>query len=184
MKHHLFFWPLCALSLCAIPADAPTGKLVHIPNGISTIDFTGDGQPDVVVSAHRDNFNAQGFDVVTFYTQVNDEEHSRQLQSIPIFRAGKESREVTVSGGAACLLHDFRLLAGAKPDSAMLVLADRKFGDSYIAERKVTFTYLELRKNAEGIPGRPAYSFTQTRVTTSVAKYCDVGEAFKNELHL
>ena len=182
-----FLW---TLSLVALPIagwcePAPSGTPIKVPNGVSTPDFTADGRADLIVSAHRENFNAHSFEVVTFYVLVAADESGKPLWNLISLKAGeKESLEVVVSGGADCVIHDFRLLAGPKPDSATLVLADRDFGDNYAAVERVTFTYLMLRRNYEGLPGEAIYTFVKTQTVRSQRSYCDVGDALKGELNL
>jgi len=184
VKRCLYLWPLATLPLSAASADRPPGTPVRVVNGSSTVDFTADGKSDLIVSARRENFNAHGFDVVTFYIHADDGEPQSVLHIVPIFRAGHEEQEVTVSGGADCVLHDFRLLAGPKPTSATLILANRDIGDGYAAAGRVTFTFLELKKNVRGEVGDPLYAFVQSHVAVATTKYCDVGEAFERELDL
>ncbi len=61
--------PVLLLTLISFPgmAESPSAKLVKLGNGINSVDFTGDGIPDLVVMGRSDNFNAHGFDVVSFY---------------------------------------------------------------------------------------------------------------------
>jgi hypothetical protein len=184
MKRNLHLWLLVAVSLNAFTASPPPGRPVPVPNGASSVDFNADGKLDLIVSAHRENFNAHSFEVVTFYIYSDDVGHPGKLHIVPVARADKESQEIMVSGGADCVLHDFRLLAGPAPGASTLILADRDFGDTYASREKVTFTYFQLQKNAEGIPGDALYAFIEARTASSAATYCDVGEAFKKELHL
>src|SRR5262245_11255708 len=95
---------------------------VKISNGLTRIDFTGDGREDLVLLSNQSNFNAHGVQIVTFYTYDQD-----VLLAIPVELAavGNRTREILVSGGADCILHDFRLFAGQEPNTATLILADR-----------------------------------------------------------
>jgi hypothetical protein len=174
---------LTLLNISQGMAESPSAKLVKLVNGVNSVDFTGDGIPDLIVIGRRDNFNAHGFDVVSFYIFTDDKEFSvKQWDIVPIMKKEKERLEVTVSGGADCILHDFRLLSGSSKTAASLILADRELRNSYADSETVTFTYFSLETNREGIPGEPRYYFKQSRVVKSKAKYCDVGEAFQKEL--
>ncbi|HUK99813.1 MAG TPA: hypothetical protein VLX29_03050 [Nitrospirota bacterium] len=164
-------------------AEAQSGKVVTIGNGTNYVDFTGNGKPGLVVMGHRDNFNAHSFDVVSFYLFSDPKDGSLPVWNIiPVMKKEKEQLEVIVSGGADCILHDFRLLSDSGMTPAALILADRELGSSYADLESVTFTYFYLEKNSEGIPGSPLFSFKQSRVVKSKAKYCDVGEAYQKEL--
>ncbi len=164
----------------AAPASA---NLVELKSGINSVDFTGDGALDLVMMAHRENFNAHDFEVASFYVLVDAEEgHPQQWNIVPVMAKGQEKLEVIVSGGADCVLHDFRLLAGSGATPATLILADRAMGNSFADPGAVTFTYFTLASNTEGVPGFPRYSFEQSRATRSKAHYCDVEDAFQKEL--
>jgi len=56
-------------SIVSEAAQAGTSPLKLVA-GENRVDFTGDGRPDRVMIAHRANYNAHGFDVVTFYTEA------------------------------------------------------------------------------------------------------------------
>jgi hypothetical protein len=157
------------------------GNAVSLRNGINRVDFTGDGVADVVVVGYRNNNNAHGFDVVTFYVHdplfPAEPEH---LSIVPIFDEAEERQFVTTSGGADCLLHDFRLFSGPMPDMATLIVANREFGDSFADAQPVTFTAYILKTNRQS-KWNPLHWFSKTSTTTSKVSYCDVGEAFLQE---
>ena len=183
MKKTLF--TVMVLTLFNLPsmAESPSSKLVKIGYGVNSVDFTGDRIPDLIVMGRRDNFNAHGFDVISFYIFVDDKDLSvKQWDIIPVMKKKEEQLEVTVSGGADCILHDFRLLTGSGKTAASMILADRELKNGYGESEAVQFTYFSLETNNEGIPGEPRYYFKQSRIVKSKAKYCDVGEAFQKEL--
>ena len=184
MKSLVLIW-VVLLSSIIIAIAAPLGKVVKIANGITRIDFTGDGVPDMVISGHRENNNAHSFDVVSFYVPVKDgTAATNEWNIVPIMGKKKEELTISVSGGADCLLHDFRLLIGKGKDAAVLVVADREFGDNFASEAPVTFAFYSLNHSTDQIPGVPTYSFEQSHVSKSKVKYCDVGEALLKELGL
>ncbi len=172
--------------LCISPmsrAESPSARLIKLGNGVNSVDFTGDGVPDLIVMGHRDNFNAHDFNVVSFYIYVDDKDMNvKEWDIVPVVTKKDEHLEVTVGGGADCILHDFRLLAGSGKTSASLILADRELKNGYGESETVKFTYFSLETNSEGIPGFPRYYFEQSRVVKSKVKYCDVNEAFQKEL--
>lgn len=164
---------LFAGCLIGLPALAHAAAPVALENGLNRIDFTGDGRADLVVVAHRENFNAHGFEVVTFHVEDGD-----TLLQVPLFDGDDERQFATVSGGADCTLHDLRLLPGKPGESMTLVVADRALGDSYADPNTVTFTWYALRTNADGDVGYPQYRFERTRTTQATKPHCDVGDAF------
>jgi hypothetical protein len=164
-----------------VTADSQQLDATALKNGLNYVDFTGDGVKDLIVVAHRSNFNAHGYDAVSFYTQAaldSDNSFPEDWHIIPLTYGGQEHLNVLVSGGANCVLHDFRLIAS----TGTVILADRDFGEDFGDPQAVTFTYLNLVKNVDGTPGWPAFGFEVKRTLRSKASYCDVGDAFIKEL--
>lgn len=180
--------PLAALALAAAASvqagDAARSPVVRISFGVTKVDLTGKGNPAMTVLAHRENFNAHSFDVLSLYIGEPTGKGQPQWHIVPVQDKGKETFVVTAGGGADCLLHDFRLLAAARKSPARLVLADRELGESYANAAQVNFKFYELRKNTEGDPGTPLYYFELVRTQKAKQRYCDVGEAFAKELGL
>lgn len=171
----------------AVQADGLAGyKVVHLVNGPNKLRLQGHDVTAVVAS--RENFNAHGFTLVTFYMHDKDADGKAAWSLLPVFeqRKGEEHEEygVTVSGGADCVLHDYRLLSAGDGHPAVLIVADREFGESYVDDAPVHFDYYELAHNEDDVPGHPEYYFAAKRSTTAHAKYCDVNDAFDKELHL
>lgn len=188
MKRVLYFGALAGFMAAVLPAchvSAAVPELVIVNNGSNTLDLGSHAV--LAVRARRENYNAHGFDVVTFYF-VRKGRSGDELNLVPIFGdwqdKDKERDAVTVGGGADCLLHDFRLIQAAGKRPARLIVAERDFGDSYVAPGTVHFTYYELAENAEETPGRPPLYFQASQRSDSRQKYCDVDEAFDRELHL
>ncbi|HTQ98713.1 MAG TPA: hypothetical protein VMH83_01935 [Candidatus Acidoferrum sp.] len=174
-------WQLTALAT----ASAADSAVVPLQNGPNEIDFTGDGNADLVVLATRDNYNAHGFDTVAFYAHAAiDKDDTSPWKVVPLFDGDKEKDQVSVSGGADCLLHDFRLLAAKGGKPATLIIAEREFGVSYADPAPVNFTFYELKQNKEGLVGRPLFWFDKVRTQQAAKPWCDVGEAFDKELGL
>jgi hypothetical protein len=97
-------------------------------------------------------------------------------------------RPSPVPGNCAQVKHSF---ATARLDGAGLRLGMKE--DDFIAlvgtgtdlaRAEVTFTYFKLRRNTNGMPGAPEFAFMQSGVMRSVGKYCDVEQAFNEELRL
>jgi carbapenem resistance CarG-like protein len=161
-------------------------QVVQLSDGINHIDLNADGIPDVVVLAWRDNGNAHGFDVFTFYLA-----HSahppimRAWLAVPLSdSASNENEFYRTTMGADCILSDIRLLRSTKPkDPVQLVTADREFGETYVDSMPVTFTVYRFVTDTEHVPSAPYY-FQAVRTVRSHGKYCDVTEAFDQELGL
>jgi len=165
----------------AVHAEPAMGQVVKLANGATMIDINGLKLQAML--AHRENYNAHSFDI--FSLMAKDVVFTGQAatwQAVTFFDGDKEHYQLTSSGGADCLLHDFRLLKRGK--SLTIVQADRELGDSYADKAKVTFSFYELRKNAQYDVGRPLYYFERVRTQTATQSYCDAGEAFSAELKL
>jgi len=157
---------------------------VQFANGVTNTDWSSDGQSDAIMLGYRPNFNAHGFNVATFYIFGESDGNNSKWNIVPLIEDDGEKFELFKSGGADCVLHDFRLLKGSKPNDAMLIVADRELTQSYADSDTVTFSVYSLKVNLDGLPGSPMYYFTKDSEIRAQQKYCDVGEAFKQELGL
>jgi len=158
--------------------------VVPIDNGANKV--TLDGADLIVLRAYRENYNAHSFDTVSFYSgSLVDKK--QQLGVVPIFSAQRkepELHEITIGGGADCNLTDFRLVKGGGGRPARLIVAHRDPGSSYADEATVRFVVYEFTKSEEGDAGTPPLSFQEKSRSNSKKKFCDVNEAFDQELHL
>lgn len=171
----------------AARAEALAGyQVAHLVNGPNALRLQG--HDVTVVVASRENFNAHSFTLVTFYMHDKGEDGKESWSLVPVFQEhkGKEDEQygLTVSGGADCVLHDYRLLTASDGRPAVLIVADRDLGESYADDATVHFDYYELAQNQDGIPGRPGFYFAAKHSSTAHAVYCDVNDAFDKELHL
>ncbi len=168
---------LLAATLLVASAAATAADTASRPgNGITSLDLLGDGTRAMMVVGRRENFNAHSFDVASLYVRTNG-----KWELVPVFGKDKEHDELTTSEGADCLLHDFRFFRRQPHAPLELVIADRDYGDSFVAERPVTFQSYALVRNADSTPGAPTWSYRLRATVTSVKSYCDVGDAFKQE---
>jgi hypothetical protein len=165
-----------ALLVAAATAAAAGPDPFRPGNGITQLDLLGDGTPSMMVVGKRENFNAHSFDVISLYVRVD-----HQLEIVPFFDAGKEQDQLTSSGGADCLLHDFRFFRRKPRAPLELVVADRDYGDSFVDVRPVTFRRYALIRNVDSEPGAPTWSFQLRATRVSEKSYCDVGDAFEKE---
>jgi len=165
-----------ALILASPALFATNADLFRPGNGITPLHLLGDGTRAMMVVGHRENFNAHSFDVASLYVRVDD-----RWEIVPFFDADKEQDQLTTSGGADCVLHDFRLVRQGAHRPLGLVVADRDYGDSFVDVRPVTFRSYELIRNVDSRAGSPTWRFELRSTRVSVKPYCDVGEAFKEE---
>jgi hypothetical protein len=163
-------------------ADLSSYAVVKLHPGLNNLDLAfGDSFLSVIIG-HRENFNAHGFEVVSFYLSNGDP--SKGLDILGLWDKDKEALTITVSGGADCLLHDFRLLRSRAAGPPMLVVADRPPLASFVDNAPVSFGFYELKQSTAGLPGKVPYWFDLVETRTSKAAYCDVGVAFSRELGL
>jgi hypothetical protein len=163
--------------------DFSSMAVVPLKNGSNQLDLDGDGRMDLVFVAWRDNANAHGFNHVTFYrsdpgTPAWNLVPFFDKADLPAFTAFETYQ------GADCVLRDLRVFRPrSKPASpVVIVVAERRFGESFISDEPVTFTVYRSTLNTAGIAGSPPFYFRATDTFTSKAPYCDVGEAFRAEL--
>jgi hypothetical protein len=177
---HAVFYAACTVSYAAT-ADAPV--TVQLAYGVNEIDLGPGTSAAMAVLAHRENFNAHGFDVLTMYVKPPLVGPAPQdWQIVTVFDKDKESLSLAAAGGADCMLHDFRLVREPGQDKPILIVAERDIGNSYADSASVNFKYYKLRKNSEGDIGHPLYYFALTGAQTSRKRYCDVEQAFIEEL--
>jgi hypothetical protein len=184
----LFFgWTLALMAGHAGAVDFSSYKVVKIVYGVNAVNFGPQATHGTVVLGWRENFNAHGFGVATFYLKapkgtVSGLQRDDMLGLVSVWNGDKEEWTVTTSGGADCVLHGFRLLISTQQKPSLLVLADRKMGETFVDEESVTFKTYTLKQNKEQMPGPPAYYFDLTEQRTAKRKYCDVEKAFRDEL--
>ena len=167
---------LWALLMGLGSAQAANITAIRPGNGIHRIDLLGDGTPAMVVVGRRDNGNAHGIDIASLYLRV----HQQWLSVVRFDAPDDEHDQLHASGGADCVLQDFRLIRRGAHRSLGLVVAERDFGDGFVDRQPVRFRVYRLTHGDD--VGRPTWFFEQTGAFTSVGRYCDVGPAFQLEL--
>ena len=174
-----------ALALAVVPAlaiELHDYTAVRLHRGINDVDLGVTGQHAIVVVGHRANWNAHSFDVTTIY--LSGGSPATGLDIIGVWDDQKESLYLTTSGGADCLLHDFRLLRSVRGAPPAVVVADRQLRESFAEDSPVTFKFYVLMHNDIGLPGEPTYWFKLVETRNAKAAYCDVGAALFRELGL
>lgn len=185
-------WIALSLSLAALTSHARViDNATVIPFGPGISHVTWQGQAFTVVSGWRDNNNAHGYIALSIYADALGGNQKIPLSVVPVFEADANDPKKTheqvvlqVSGGADCTLHGVRLFHLPKPAPLMLAIATRDVGDSYADTRPVHFDLYRLRLDNRGEPGIPPASFVFDRRIEASKSYCDVDEAFQNELGL
>lgn len=160
-------------------------QVMHLENGPNHLDFDGDGVPDLIFVARRENFNAHGFTLTTFYTdaKLDEDNDSRTWSVVPLFeKYGKENDSFSTFEGADCILRDMVILRASSKLPVTLVTAERPLGRSFVDVQPVTFTVYRLRRNEDGVFGWPAIYFEESRRIQSAKPYCDVDTAMTREL--
>ena len=162
----------------------PGMEVLTVREGPSNLQLKGEGPPDMVMRAWRENFNAHGFYYYTFYVQHPDSEDGRtRWELVPFVIGTHVENGIATSQGADCVLRDLRVLRPKHPPNpATVVIADRELKKTYADTEAVLFSVYELRKNTDGLPGEPGIAFHRVRTIPAHHKYCDVAEAFEKEL--
>lgn len=175
------------LWLCAqaAVAGARLPPVQPLQGGVNRVALVAGAPAGMAVLAHRENFNAHGFDVLTIYQPMPSAPGGpASWQIVPAFDARGEHLTLGASGGADCLLRDFRLLQPGGRADATLVVAERALGESFASPAPVTFRFYRLQRNDAGEVGRPRVYFEFDHEQASARPYCDVGQAFQHELGL
>jgi hypothetical protein len=195
------FLPLIAIALIALScrqrtpnadsvrAPAPVNGPVTLRNGPNNIALLGDSTPGLAFVSWRGNYNAHGFSVVTFSIRNPSDlsDFSSIWQNVPFFGGpydGDTGREIfRTSEGADCTLGDLRVIQHVNAP-VEVVVASRQPGASFADTAAVRFDYYKVVHNREGSVGWPPTHFQFVRSVPARHGYCDVNQAFNNELHL
>lgn len=155
--------------------------IVPLVNGPNQVDLDGDGRPDEVIVARRENGNAHDFSVFTFLAHsVSAYSDTVQWNLLPFFDGrGQELDALATTEGADCLLGTVWLVReSGRAGNALGVLdGDREVGESYAAPAPVRFTLYRLFVNDSGAIGSPRLSFRVQRTFRAPKPYCDVRNA-------
>ena len=164
-------------------------QVVRLFDGPNHVDINGDGKLDLVLMAWLDNGNAHGHDLLYFYLS--------HTPTPPILRAwllvpltdsttNNGSDYFGTSMRADCVLSDIRVLRpkGQVKAPVKLVTAEREFGETYADSMPVTFTVYRFVADTPNSPGSAPYYFQAFQTIRSHGKYCDVNDAFRDELGL
>ncbi|HJZ73850.1 MAG TPA: hypothetical protein VKE51_19060 [Vicinamibacterales bacterium] len=156
---------------------------VPLANGPNQVDIDGDGRQDLVFVAWRDNANAHGYELVTFYRRGPADDPTWEL--VPFFDtkpAGEDSLHSI--HGADCQLRGIAVVrrTTSATEPITVIVGDRDFGRSFADAAGVRFVVYAIARNVENTAGWPPVYFKAERTITSKSSYCDVNDAFAAEL--
>jgi hypothetical protein len=198
-KSRLLFFMLAFMAIAVLPNIAiaqnhleefKAYRVIPLRNGANRIDLNGDGVKDLIFLAWRENYNAHGFDIYTFYLNASSLKDASLPKDpwylIPFFDEKGAANTYTTAMGADFILSDIRILQPKSSDRApvLAVIGVRELGLSYAEEASVKFIIYEMKANREGVVGQPPCYFQQARIIPVTKKYRDVNEAFQEELGL
>jgi hypothetical protein len=163
--------------------------VIQLYNGLNAIDLLGDGHRGQVVVSRRENTNAHGYSTALFQVRAlanpSDTTSAVEWQLIPFFGPDHppEGAELfRTSESADCALGDLRVYRRGRGRPVEIAIAHRAFGSSDADSAAVRFELYELRTNDEGRAGAPTYYFQHVRTMRTKRRYCDVNDAFADEL--
>jgi hypothetical protein len=176
----------------APPAPPPTDNaalasatVMPLRNGANTVDLLGNGARASVFVARRKNFNAHGYSAVTFYIHGRaGAGNAPEWQLVPFFRDTPEMDIVRTDETPGCTLGDLRLVRVRRHAPAAVIVAVREPGASPAEAAPVRFDVYHLQENTKREPGWPRYYFQFERSVAASKPYCDVNDAFQDELKL
>lgn len=147
----------------------------EIEKGIFPIDLNGDGTPDMVVTGHRNHFNAHDFYVHSFYITEPDGE----LGSIEINDAAQDPQKAefviyTSPFDRECIVSDLRLIRLDGMKELILIKAYRQIEASYTDPARTFFDIYQLTYNEED-----RYLYIKTQTFESAVPYVSAVEAFQ-----
>ncbi|ACD66527.1 MAG TPA: hypothetical protein DEA57_02755 [Sulfurihydrogenibium sp.] len=156
-----------------------------ISNGLNYLDLDGDGEKDIIVKGYRNNISAHTFSVISFYlSRKIDSQEKSNIKRLDIISIGqlpdKEEYQLFTHEGADCILRDFRLVKIKNSKKVYLIKAERYLSGekTYADKDTVKFTIYELQYDDTD----DRFSFNKINEFRATRKYCDVNEAFKQEL--
>ena len=169
-------------------ADVPS-HVIRLKNGPNQFELTGTGQAAGAFVAYRDNFNAHGYSVVSFYARGRGPKDTDGPWLLVPIVGGPNGPQwpggvFTTSEGADCMLRDLRLYRATKNDPIEVLVATREFGMSFTDTAAVRFDVYHVAVNSDGEVGVPLYSIVWDHSFPAKHQYCDVNTAFEQELKL
>lgn len=194
----LFFALIVIMAICGgaqgKQLSLPQNQLIQIPSGITSTDLTGDGVPDTILKIWRENFNAHSYFITQFIKGTIDPKTltgsekikkdsegglsgSEAPEAIGVEKnSGAFEHELISSGGADCVMHDYRVFI--KNKKIFLVTGDIGLNEHFCSEDFVDFQIYKMAMNSEGVPGDTLFYFKPLKDFKSESKFSDVAAAF------
>jgi hypothetical protein len=171
---HLFSVSLFFLCACPVWGQEVAGRLYDIPLGQTRLDITGDGKPEIIFKALRENNNAHSYNV-TLFMQDGD------VPSLIGIDTKTVLHELTSSAESECGIYDNRLLVGKNGTSSILITANRALtdGQDFCALVPVQLEFFRLTENSQGLPGWPQFYFKSFKTWATNKNYDTVANALK-----
>lgn len=148
---------------------------MSVPNGITSLDFNEDGVQEIIVGAQRDNFNAHGFSVFSFYKEDKD----GVLHVIPLESPGNTGGSfdyfLQTAHGAECTVRNVYFMGD------VLLVAHKSATVPVCEEGSVLFLFYRMVENTESAPGLPRWYFELFQQKESRGSFRDVDAAIKAE---
>lgn len=147
-----------------------------IEKGIFPIDLNGDGTPDMVVTGHRNHFNAHDFYVHSFYIAAPDGE----LESIELNDAARDPQKAefvihTSPFDRECIVSDLRFVRLDGMKELILIKAYRQIEASYGDPARTFVDLYQLIYDEE----EDRYLYINTQTLESAAPHVSAVEAFQ-----
>jgi carbapenem resistance CarG-like protein len=159
------------LLLAASPPATPPRSPVVIRNGVNKVDFVGDGSHGLIVQGHQKNEDGRSSEIVSFYVLTGGRWNLVYVGLTP----ATEAAYVSILRDGDCVIDDVRLLPGSTVQPATLILAEAD-------QKEVRFSYYTLKSSPEENSQMSRFYFERTHSELAKKPYCDVEEAFKEEL--
>lgn len=186
---------LCLLILILLLAAAPAqaqeqNRLLEVPNGITKMDLTGDGDPETIIKAERQNFNAHNYFVTLFiwhgsYGPEETTENGSGYDAIGIETGHDLEHEITSNEPKECATYGYRLLLQNKKTFLITALINSTGSSLRCETNTATFKFYNLQNNKSGVFGWTEYYFKDFKQWTTEKKYDNVTSALDdNEEHL
>jgi len=147
-----------------------------IEKSIFPIDLNGDDTPDMVVTGHRNHFNAHDFYVHSFYIVAPDGE----LESIELNDVARDPQKAefviyTSLFDRECIISDLRVIRLDNMKKLILIKAYRQIEASYGDPARTFFDLYQLIYDGE----EDRYLYIKTQTFETAALYRSAVEAFQ-----
>jgi hypothetical protein len=162
-------------------ADAENAKMSisSIPEGITEVDFDGDGTNELLVKARRENFNSHSYDFITVYKKTADGKFVVVPFIIPEYknfkRIVRDYLQTRFNSEWGC---EIRIFALSRPKSGTGKIVEAEQEGKPMKPHGKTFpvgfrTY-EFHHDQTQSPGTPEWYFSGSKLTWVGSGQCDL----------